>query len=260
MSSRSRNAQRIVRPKRNRRRIKWVRLILHLAVLAIAVEVVFVALTSPRLQIRRIEVRGAKTIRVADLQACGRSAIGSNFFLANATRVRRSVRKNPVVRNVRVSRWPLNKLIIRVEERVPYAVVHTAAGFYLIDSEGFVFRSVGSAPKRLLLVDLANCGTLRPGVFAPSDLLKPVLECLVIADENGFNIAKISVDPERDMCLNMVSGLSVRIGRPEGFRDKFASLKRVLAGKPDLASQAAYVDVSSAPRPSWKPKQPSSTL
>jgi cell division protein FtsQ len=260
MAQRRRNTRSSYKPKRNRRKRNWLKLSLQLLVCVAVAGLVYLALTFPRLRISQIDVRGAKTIPVATVRACADKAIGENIFRVNTQNVRANILKKPVVKKAWVRRWPPNKLILTVEERVPYAAVNSGGETFLIDMEGMVFRSVQVLPKNLTAIDLIDSNALRVGVRADSRLIAPALDCLRQARENNFSVDKISVDPSGDMCLNMVSGLLVELGQPFDVKEKFAMLKKVLSAKPDFASRAQYLNLKTTSAPSWKPKEPSSTL
>ncbi|MDO8683905.1 MAG: FtsQ-type POTRA domain-containing protein [Armatimonadota bacterium] len=257
---RSRNARQS-HQKRNRKRRNWFLFILKCAVLALCAELVFVVLTSPKLRINKIDIRGAKTIPLSDLRARTKCAVGSNFFLVDKGRVRKNVLKNPVVRDVRVSRRPMRKLVVQVEERIPRIALSAAGKMYLVDGSGFVFKQVRRSPKRLAVLEIPNLkGSPCIGSKPYHKHIMSSLKCFRKASEKGFRIEKISVDPGNNMCLNMVSGLCVKLGPPDDLGRKFANLKTVLAARqPEIATDALYVDLSCITAPAWKPKNASVT-
>jgi cell division septal protein FtsQ len=246
--------------KRNRRKRNWFRIILNCLILAVLAELVFIALTSPRLKIAHIDVRGVKSVPASYVRDSAHSAIGINLFLADTIAVRRKVMKNPVVRTVRVYRRPLNTLIVRVEEREPFAILQSGGKSYLMDSEGYVFSQARSLRKGVVTVDLLGSQLIHVGSKPCPKLISSSFDCLQRAINNNFTTEKISVDPSNNMCLNIGSGLWVKLGQPMDLDGKFAVLKEVLARKPEIATQALYVDLRCITAPAWKAKGSSSTL
>ena len=243
------------RARHNRKKRNWLRTILHLLILALAVEIVTLALTSPRFRIARIDVRGAKTIAAADVRAAARFVIGANLFLADTGRVRRSVLKIPVVKEARVGRRPMSWLVVRIKERTPCAVLHCGGKTYEIDSEGCAFREARARARKLVGIELASRGRVRLGRKPYPELVKSALDCLLEARRKEFVVKKISVDPADNMCLNMGSGLNVKLGRPIELKLKLSKLKDILIAKPEIASEALYVDLRCVTAPVWKRRQ-----
>ncbi|MDO8587965.1 MAG: FtsQ-type POTRA domain-containing protein [Armatimonadota bacterium] len=259
MSPRS-NSRNSVRHRRNRRTRNWFRIILHCMVTALLAELVFLALTSPRLRIARVDVRGAKTISASDIRDRAGCAIGQNLFLANTRTVLRNVRKNPVVRTAKVYRRPLNRLVVRVEERTPFAAVSAAGRTYLMDSEGVVYTETRAVRKGIVALELPGSGRLRIGTRPHPRLISSFFDCLRRALKTGFKVEKISVDPGNNMCLNIQSGLWVKLGQPFDLDGKLVVLKDVLTRKPEIATQALYVDLRCMTAPAWKGRETSPTL
>jgi cell division protein FtsQ len=247
------------RPKRNRRKPNWFRILLCLVALALVGELVYLGLTSPRLRIARIDVQGARTIPVGDLRDRARFAIGRNIILADTRAVRRNVLRNPVVLQARVYRRPLDRLVIRVEERTPYAILVVGNVSYLMDYKGFVYVRSTARPTGIPTLYLSATKPVNIPCKPYRKLVTAGLKALEIGRKNNFKIAKISIDPGSNICLNMESGFWVKLGPPLELDDKFKVLKDVLTRKPEIAAQALYVDMRCVTAPAWKSKENSPT-
>ena len=259
MRSHRANRSASARSKRNRRKRNWFRAILVFLALVLIGELGYLALTSPKLRIARIDVRGAETVSVSDLRDRAKSALGKNIILADTQAVRREVLKNPVVMKAKVYRRPLNRLVIRVEERKPFAIMVAGGTSYLMDEKGFVYAKAGKRPTGVLILELRGSKPVRVASKPYRRLVSGFFECLETGRKNKFKIAKISIDPSSNMCLNMESGLWVKLGPPLDLNDKFKVLKDVLTHKPEIAAQALYVDMRCVTAPAWKSKDASPT-
>ena len=72
---------------------------------------------------------------------------------------RRVLTVMPAVKSVDVSReWP-DKILIKVTERTPVAVIDEADGLHALDAQGQVFLSYASAPPGLPLVESTSSDT-----------------------------------------------------------------------------------------------------
>jgi cell division septal protein FtsQ len=105
------------------------------------------------------------------------------------------------------------------------------------------------------LIELASCGCARLGCKPYPELVKSALDCLREARRKQVVVRKISVDPANNICLNMGSGLSVKLGRPLEMKLKLSKLKDILTAKPEIANEALYIDLRCVTAPVWKPKQ-----
>lgn len=247
------------RTRRNRRKRDWFRLLLAILVLALVGELVYLSLTSPRLRITRIDIRGAQTIPVADLRDRASFVLGKNIILADAHAVRRSVLKNPVVLQARVYRRPMNRLIVRIEERKPFIILALDGASYLTDEKGLAYAKAEGHPKGIPTVYLSATHPVHIPCRPYESQVSSAFDSLRVGRKNNFKIAKISVDRDSNMCLNMESGFWVKLGPPLELEKKFSSLKDVLAHKPEIATQALYVDMRCVTAPAWKPKGDSPT-
>lgn len=239
-------------PRRNRKKRNWFRIILCLMLLALMGEMVFLALTSPRFRISRIDIRGAKVVPVTDLRERAKSALGSNLFLADTNRVRRNVLREPALKSATVYRFPLNRLIVHVRERETFAVVAANGHFYLMDKDGFVYRRVKTNPAESLTLELPGNQPVRVGAKPRTSLLESFTQALEASTKNDFRPNKISVDPANDICLNMESGLRVKLGPAIDLEEKFTVLKEIIARKSEIASEAEYIDLRCPTAPAWK--------
>jgi cell division septal protein FtsQ len=259
LRSRPANRSASARTKRNRRKRNWFRITISFLALVLIGELVYLAMTSPRLRVARIDVRGADTVAESDLRDRAKSAMGKNIFLADTQAVRRNVLKNPVVLRAKVYRRPLNRLVIRVEERKPFAFLIAGGKSYLIDEKGFVYAKAGRRISGVLTVELRGTRPVDVACKPYRSLVSGSFRCLEAGRKNNFKIAKISIDPGSNMCLNMESGLWVKLGPPLELDDKFKVLKDVLAHKPEIAAQALYVDMRCVSAPAWKSREASPT-
>ena len=247
------------RARRNKRKRNWLLAVMKLVILALAVEVTYLALTSPRLRIARIDVRGANSVSPDDLRERASCAIGSNIFLVDKDRARRNVLRNLSVREVTLSRRLPNRLVVTVVERAARAAVCAGGRYYLADANGFLFKKVAHPPNGMRIISI-SAGALTDGAARRSRLIRTALSCSRKAEEHGFRVEKISVDPRNNICLNMESGLPIRLGLPIDVERKLAILEGILEARPEIASEAVYLDLSCTTAPAWKSKETTPTL
>lgn len=144
---------------RARRRALRLRALRPAVVVAAVVTVVvgfgWTALGSGMFAVQRVTVDGTSRLSPDDVLRAADVPLGRSLFLLDTTAVRRRVARLPQVAHVTVTAsWP-HRVVIRVEERRPVAVVNTPDGDVLVDATGVAFSVVPSAPPGLLQVHLA---------------------------------------------------------------------------------------------------------
>ena len=125
-------------------RVRWPRLILVGATLAIASLAAMVALlNSPLLDIKTIEVEGADVVSAASVkQLVGLQ--GQHVMLADLEAAQRRVEALPMVKQASVARdWP-NGLRVVIVERTPWGRWRADDTVWAIDAEGVILE--GAAP------------------------------------------------------------------------------------------------------------------
>lgn len=243
--------ERLVRSlKRMRRRVRVLNLI---ALVALAVEVGVLALTSPRLAVESLEVTGAGGVSGWALQQM-ESARGRNLFLARARYIGEEINSHPEVRRAEISRRLPDKLIATVELRQPYACAKWKNRHFLLDSELVPFRQVASAQKGLPLLEIDPSGRPELGKTWQSSYLEAAVRALEAARDRDLRIAKISIDPGGDMCLNIVNGISIRAGSPQDIERKVWVASNILLSRAVRPEDIQYLDVSSPGAPAYRPK------
>ncbi|MGB9619601.1 MAG: cell division protein FtsQ/DivIB, partial [Armatimonadota bacterium] len=108
--------------------------------------------------------------------------------------------------------------------------------------------------RGLPLVSVARCGPVQLGQKCVSADVANAVEVLKYARKCELLVAKISVDPLGDMCLNMGGGFYVKLGQPDDVARKMSILRATLTCRPSIAKEAAYIDLSCPSAPVWKPK------
>src|SRR5437762_7536257 len=143
--------RRIGRGSRRRRRLRRV-----VRVLPVAALVVLLAagaalgarwlLTTPRLAVASVEVRGASRLPVEQILAAASIAPGTSILGLDTHAVAGRVTALPEVRRADVVREFPNRVVISVEEPRPFTLVHSGR-LHWIDEEG---RVLGASPEAVI--------------------------------------------------------------------------------------------------------------
>lgn len=241
-----------------RRRLRLARsrvlTVTRLALIALAIEAVAAALTSPRFAVKGVALEGAGALTQEYALRTVAPAVGGNYFLAPCGKLRDRLESHPAIRQAAVVRRLDGRLSVRVKERSPYVCVLWKGSFYTLDREMVPFVRAAVRDRSLPLIDAPAAGSPKMGRPWSSAYLEAALKCLEEARKSDLKVSQVSIDPAGEMCLNIVNGTKIRAGYPQDIEEKISVASRVLASLPVPLNTILYVDVSYPGAPAYRPK------
>jgi len=220
----------------------WFGVGVLLVVLATAV-----ALHSPWLSVRHIEISGAERVGAADLLEQAGIGTGAIMIWLDTGGVEEAIAADPWAASVQAERvWP-NRLVVDVEERVPALWVEGTAGWMLVAGDGTILE-IASEPGDGLL--RASIGLRGFSVGSrPDDAVWDELVALsgVLAAPLASSSRLVSEDDEFWL---IAPGHRVRLGHPIYLADKGRVLQVMLA---DGLPAGSMLDVVAPWRPAVVP-------
>ena len=99
-------------------------------------------LSAPYFEIKETSVRGLKELTEKDILTLAQIKPAQNILAVNTGAVTRRVITNPWVKNIYVGRELPNRLVLEVQERTALALLKQTGDFYLVDSDGSVFKKL----------------------------------------------------------------------------------------------------------------------
>jgi cell division protein FtsQ len=202
-------------------------------------------LSSPYFEIRETSVRGLKELTEKDVLALAQIKPAQNLFAVNTSAIKRKVSENPWVRNIYVGRELPDRLVLELQERDPVALLRKGNSFYLVDTEGAVFKELGKNDE----VDLP----LLTG-FDQNDKTKfnqlssavILLKTLSNSRQNSYlgSISEVNIDEVYGLSVITDKGFYLRMGM-EGFENKLKNLKIVMGDleKRGMKNNYFYIDL-----------------
>jgi len=204
------------------------------------------ALTTPRLALKRIIVRGALRAQPRDLVRLAAIREGENIFSFSAADVAARVEENPWVVSAVVRRKLPDTVRIEVTERRPLAIVKMK-DLYVMDESGEVFKKLGPEDRLdlPLLTGLDKEALKKREGYVRS--LQRLFESLEAgAGLNLENVSEIHYDPVYGFSLyTLDDGLRVELGSAE-FERGLRLFERLRAMKGGLNGGVVAVDVHKA--------------
>jgi cell division protein FtsQ len=186
-------------------------------------------LSSPYFEIKETSVRGLKELTEKDILMQAALQPRQNLLALNSGALASRISANPWVKNIYVGRELPNRLVLEVRERTPLALVKQASNFYLMDSEGFVFKKLGKGDE----VDLPILTGFNSEEKEKSKLLLTTLNLLKRLSASGrYNylgsISEVHMDDVFGLSLLTDSGLYLKLGKDD-YENKLKQLNVVMA-------------------------------
>ena len=200
-------------------------------------------LSTPYFEIRETSVRGMKELTEKDILLMAAIKPGLNIFAVNAGEVERRVAVNPWIKNVYVGREFPDRLVVDVRERVPIALVKQSSDFYLMDSDGFVFKKLTKGDE----VDLAIITGVNVQDKTKTRLLSDTISLLkIFSGSNLYSflgaISEAHIDEVFGLSLLTDKGLFLKMGMDD-FERKLRKLALVLNDMEKRGIKKSYMTV-----------------
>ncbi|MET1044847.1 MAG: FtsQ-type POTRA domain-containing protein [Microbacteriaceae bacterium] len=210
------------------------------AVLLVAVAV---AVFSPALALRTIQIEGASRVSVDELRAAIDDQLGTPLALIDLGRVQDQLGEFPVIRSFVTETVPPDTLVVRITEREPIGTINSGAAFDLVDPAGVVVSTTDVRVDGVPVIDVG-------GQSSDSAAFESVVEVLlaVPTDLRG-RIESVTARSKDDVTLVLDGvGQSVSWGSADGSAQKARVLAELirqtdpaLAGEFDVSAPTIAV-------------------
>jgi cell division protein FtsQ len=159
-------ARRFTRGSR-RRRATGIAL---LSIVIVLLGVLAVAVFSPILALRSVDVEGAGTIPISTVRGAVANQLGTPLALLNDGEIRSRLSRITLIRSYVTEVVPPNTLVVRIVERQAVGVLQDGAGFAQVDPAGVVLRH-SSTSDGLPIIDIGGAGVGSAGFAAAVKVL-----------------------------------------------------------------------------------------
>lgn len=225
-----------------RARAPWVGVVLLLVLISAAV-----ALHSPWLSVREIEIAGADRVDAAGLLDRAGIGTGAIMIWLDTRAVEAAIAGDPWTAAVHAGReWP-SRLVVEVEERVPGLWMEGTGGWMLVATDGTVLEVADQAGDGLLTVAL-GLQTLPPGVRPQDPLWNELLALSGVLSGQLASTSRVVTDGT-EIWLE-TPGHLVRFGHPIDLAEKGRVAQVMLD---DGLPTGATLDVVAPRRPAVVP-------
>ena len=229
-------SQRVGKDRRRARRRARLRRLLPLLVLTAAAWFAVVVfshwlLTTPRFSVATVDVRGASRVPPARILAAAAVEPGTSLFRLDPRAIAGRVAAITEIRRADVVREFPDRVVISVEERRPFTLVHSGR-LHWLDEEG---RLLGASPEAVVpqvpVVSGLSDDEVASMRSAPSPKALAAIALIRVLLRTGSalaaEISEIDMSRKDGPVLYTVDGVEVRLGTEE-WEEQLARLEGVL--------------------------------
>ncbi|HPD56841.1 MAG TPA: FtsQ-type POTRA domain-containing protein [Smithellaceae bacterium] len=205
-------------------------LILLAAVLCCAFIYVYCLLLSATyFSIKETDVRGLKELTQKDILTLAEVKPAQNLLAINKKAIAKRVAENPWVKNIYVGRELPDRLVLELRERQPLTLLQIKNDFYLVDTEGDVFKKVNEGDETDLpvITGLDAVGKTKEPYF--SSALK-LVATLQNTRKYGYlgSVSEVNINEIFGLSVLTERGFYLRLGT-DGLESKLGKVKAVMA-------------------------------
>jgi cell division protein FtsQ len=250
---RVRTDPRISRRRRAVERGKRRRIIISLAALGLLILLVVVAFWSPLLEVRRVQVVGAKHTDAEQVREATGLDDSPNLLLVSTGEIASSVETLPWVRSAEVHRRLPGTVRVKLVERTAALVVTVAAGTWTIDGSGHVLEE-GAVTKGLPTLTGSVIAPPEPGERLDAPEIRAGLAVWrSLPKKIKAEVASVVAASRERIALILRDGTMVRYGGAEGLASKNEVLTVLLRRLDAEGRSATYIDISVPTSPAIGP-------
>jgi len=203
-------------------------------------------LSTPYLEVKETSVRGLKELTEKDVLSLAEIKPGQNILAVNVDVLAKRVAVNPWIKSVYVGREFPCRIVVDVHERTPLALVKQASDFYLMDSNGIIFKKLVKGDE----VDLPIITGINVQDTTRSKLLSDTISLLkVFSGSNLYSflggISEAHIDEVFGLSLLTDKGLYMKMGMDD-FEKKLRKLALVLNDREKRGINSIYLNVDLA--------------
>ena len=263
MSNRPQNRKPVSRKRRTRKiesppkgkgesRALVRRQILVVLSLLFCVEGTAAVFTSPWLQVHRVELRGVAGLmpeEIGTAQTKLALPAQTNFFQVPTGAFAAKLRALPFVQNVTLTRRFPDTLEAKLMIRQPIAIVEVDGQPFEVDPTGVAIRAARPELAARLPHIAAPTGTALSlggvsGNVSVNTAVGVIEQLASPTDSTKIGVAKIDIDSNGNLCLNMSDKMKVFLGSPDEMPEKVDKLRRLYRDAPDVATRLAEVNLT----------------
>ncbi|WP_151191888.1 cell division protein FtsQ/DivIB [Desulfotomaculum copahuensis] len=205
---------------------------------------VFILLGSPLFDVREITVQGNHYMSADKIIKASGITAGTNIFKINLGQAAQGLKALPLLKDVQLSRQLPGRVVIRVTERQPVALLPWGSGFVQVDGDGVCLQN-GSVSGNLPLITGINVRVPPPGQVVQGAQLPAVLKAIrQLPPSLVRQLSEVHRTAQGQVILYTLDGVQCRLGTSGDMAGKGAVLLQVLNKVRKDGRKIDYIDLS----------------
>lgn len=218
--------------KKSKRKVK---IFIFLIILSILIGMVSqYVLTTPYFRVKEIVVKGNNRLSSNQVLEWANIPLESSIFQVNLKEVAQRINSKSQIKKVEIKRVLPAKILILVEERLPFACLSRKEGLFEIGEDGVIIKRI-SNPSTLPVIKVANSSSLKKK-------LKIGIKILHKAEQSGLSFLEIDIKSEDILVGFLKEGVKVYLGKGEHL-DYFSYLPFILEISQKEGKEIRYIDL-----------------
>ena len=206
----------------------------------------------PYFYVSEVEIQGANRIPKKGLIELSGIRPGDNIFSLDFEKIREQILENPWIREASIERRLPDKIIIHVDERVPFALARISDRIYLVDRFGEPFKPLEpkenfSAPLITGIELKGSPSTSKGSILIDQDKMRVAVSIIKMSKRGvralGFNnISQIDFPNERNVVIYTADKAVPFLLDRDKYKKQFYRAEKILV---QLYNSGQYQKVSS---------------
>lgn len=176
-------------------KVKWLTkpLIIVISLVTVCSLIYKFFTTTTLFNIQKIEIEGtSQFVNKADLQTLAtHSSLNSSVFKYDSNALQANLESNfQGAKKIEVKKVFPNRLLIKVNERIPLALIRSKDVFYLVDQDGYVLGEVKEGTTNLPVIEYKE--DIKVGYFINKELIPLYFQLISSLDEKSLKVSSIS--------------------------------------------------------------------
>lgn len=229
------------RVKKNRRYNLWESVFFLLIVLL----ALYILLRSPLFEVQDVAVTGNQYLKAEKIVSVSGISIGENIFKINLHNAAEKLKIIPMLKSAEMDRELPSRVVIRVVERRPLALLPAGEGFVQVDGDGVYLQRGSPSDLNLPVITGVKASIPPPGKPIEAEGLSSAL--LVIEKMPPVlipQLSEVNIGPQGDVVLYTMDGVQCRLGGTEDLAEKGLVLSQVLDELKTKGKKIEYIDLS----------------
>ena len=196
-------------------------------------------------QISAVDVQGVRRLGEQDLKIFADAFTGQNIFLVDLDLVAKRAADHPWIKDVRIYRRLPNRVIVRIAERVPIALLNAGTGLYLVDEDCMVLERLSRPPESsdLPIISAHIHGPAKGRVIDDHAVQSSILLLKELSARGGWRIGDVRVKADTPESISVLyAGKEFKLGRGS-YEEKFRRLSEITSDMKRRGLDFAYMDL-----------------